>query len=582
MRIIALEVQNFRGILHSKIVIPDKRVLCFVGAGDSTKSTLLEAIHWNLLHSWIINATDTDFYQCNPENSIVIRGTYGELPSALLSEEKYGYFLRSGKSVENSFRNVTDNADLSWDDEPKEVNDICLTIQLTIDSTLEPKWEVICNRLEPKTLSVTDRRLFLLSSIDNNFDSDFSWGRTSVLHHYAGEKGDLRSVYTEAFRNASRTVEFNSLNAISQIVEDTGKQYGVPLNGEVTNQLVMNSNGISTAVELYDSKTPISQHGLGSRRLMSIGLNVNAADGASLLLIDEVETGLEPHRVCSLIGELKRSHEDIGQVLMTTHSSCAVSELNADELLMVNSMKGITTVHSIGTQEMIGVQGLVRGNPESLLAKRIIVCEGKTEVGILRSLDKYLMKSSNYHLSYYGVCPIDGNGGDRAKKLAGHLHSCGYEVSILMDSDVEIDNKNKEELRTKGIVIFDWDKGNSIEEQIFKDVDNTTAEKILSLVIDENNIVEKQKKLNSCEEICLIEGESLKLKNGLTAEQKKHIGTVAKNSSSKKSTNETSWFKRIDHGEDLGGIIFSQYDQIDSETALKKTFDAIIDWIKRP
>ena len=74
----------------------------------------------------------------------------------------------------------------------------------------------------------------------------------------------------------------------------------------------------------------------------------------------------------------------------------------------------------------------------------------------------------------------------------------------------------------------------------------------------------------------------IKLKNGLTAEQKKHIGTVAKNSSSKKSTNETSWFKRIDHGEDLGGIIFSQYDQIDSETALKKTFDAIIDWIKRP
>ena len=62
MRIVALEVQNFRGIKHSKVVIPVKRVLCFVGAGDSTKSTLLEAIRWNLLQSWVINAADSDFY----------------------------------------------------------------------------------------------------------------------------------------------------------------------------------------------------------------------------------------------------------------------------------------------------------------------------------------------------------------------------------------------------------------------------------------------------------------------------------------------------------------------------------------
>lgn len=111
MRIVALEVQNFRGIKQSEIAIPEKRVLCLVGAGDSTKSTLLEAIRWNLLQSWIINVTDSDFYQCDTEKSIIIRGTYTELPDALLSEEKYGYFLRSGKAVIASFCNGTDNAD---------------------------------------------------------------------------------------------------------------------------------------------------------------------------------------------------------------------------------------------------------------------------------------------------------------------------------------------------------------------------------------------------------------------------------------------------------------------------------------
>lgn len=580
MRIVALEVQNFRGIKHSKIVIPVKRVLCLVGAGDSTKSTLLEAIRWDLLQGWVINATDSDFYQCDTEKPIIIRGTYTELPDALLSEEKYGYFLRNGKAIADSF--AREDNDLSWDDEPKENNDLCLTVQLTVEASLEPKWEIICNRLEPKALSVADRRLLLSNCIDNDFNGDFSWGRNSVLHRYTDEKGEIRSAYTEAFRKASKNVEFGTLNEISRTVKDAGKQYGVPLDGEITNQLVMKSNGISTAVELYDDKTPLSQHGLGSRRLMSIGLNVNATDGASLLLIDEVETGLEPHRVCSLIGELKRSHKDVGQVLMTTHSSCAIAELTADELMMVNSMDGITTVHSIGVEKIIGTQGFVRGNPESLLAKRLIVCEGKTEVGILRALDTYLMEVEHYHLSYQGVCLVDGNGGDRAIKLAKHLHNCGYEVCVLMDSDVESDNMNKDELRTQEISVFDWDAGNSIEEQIFTDIDAAIAERILSLVVDENNIAEKQKKLNCCYEVCFVEDGVLKLKCSLPIEQKRYIGTVAKNAKANKSTNETSWFKRIDHGEDLGSIIFSVYEQIAADSTLKKTLDAIIEWVKRP
>lgn len=581
MRIVALEIQNFRGIKLCKIAIPNKRVLCLVGAGDSTKSTLLEAIRWNLLQSWVINVTDSDFYQCDTKKAIIIRGTYSELSDALISEDKFGYFLRSGKAVVDSYNNGIENEDLSWDDEPKEDKDICITVQLTIDASLEPKWEIICNRLEQKALSVTDRRLLLSNCIDNDFNCDFSWGRNSILHHYADDKRELRNAYTEAFRNASRNIEFDTLNEISRTVKAAGKQYGVPLDGEISNQLVMKSNGIATAVELYDNKTPLSQHGLGSRRLMSIGLNVNATDGASLLLIDEVETGLEPHRVCSLIGELKRSHNDVGQVLMTTHSSCAVSELSADELLMVNSKYGITTVHSIGAEEINGTQGLVRGNPESLLAQRLIVCEGKTEVGILRALDTYLMDVEHYHLSYQGVCPVDGNGGDRAIKLAKHLNNCGYEVCVFMDSDVDSDNQNKKELNAEGIKVFDWDLGNSIEEQIFFDVNATIAEKILSLVIEENNIIEKQKKLNLCGEVCSIQDGKIRLIDGLSVDQRKRIGTVAKNANEKKSTNETSWFKRIDHGEDLGAVIFSAYEQIAAETTLRKTLDAIIEWVKR-
>ena len=42
MRITNLEIHNFRGIRESYISFPiDTRIICLIGAGDSTKSTLL-------------------------------------------------------------------------------------------------------------------------------------------------------------------------------------------------------------------------------------------------------------------------------------------------------------------------------------------------------------------------------------------------------------------------------------------------------------------------------------------------------------------------------------------------------------
>ena len=49
MRITNLEIQNFRGINSCNINFPsESRVLCLIGAGDSTKSTILKAIEWVL------------------------------------------------------------------------------------------------------------------------------------------------------------------------------------------------------------------------------------------------------------------------------------------------------------------------------------------------------------------------------------------------------------------------------------------------------------------------------------------------------------------------------------------------------
>lgn len=62
MRITNLEILNFRGIQKASIAFPlDTRIICIIGAGDTTKSTLLKAIEWAFWPSWNLTAFDTDF-----------------------------------------------------------------------------------------------------------------------------------------------------------------------------------------------------------------------------------------------------------------------------------------------------------------------------------------------------------------------------------------------------------------------------------------------------------------------------------------------------------------------------------------
>lgn len=73
MRIIDLEILNFRGIKESHITFPsDSRIVCLIGAGDSTKSTLLKAIEWLFWPTWSLMINDADFYHSDPTKPIVI------------------------------------------------------------------------------------------------------------------------------------------------------------------------------------------------------------------------------------------------------------------------------------------------------------------------------------------------------------------------------------------------------------------------------------------------------------------------------------------------------------------------------
>lgn len=174
-----LKVHHFRGI-NSLDWDVDGRFLCLVGAGDATKSTILEALQLVLTPRRDVSFEDSDFYDASTEEPIHVEVTVGEVPSDLLSEKKFGYLIRGW------------NHQFRIRDEPQDDDEPLLTIRLSVDETLEPTWQVVNDReAEGSRISAYDRAKFGMSRIGDYFDWQFSWRQGSVLTRIMEEKEDV-------------------------------------------------------------------------------------------------------------------------------------------------------------------------------------------------------------------------------------------------------------------------------------------------------------------------------------------------------------------------------------------------------
>lgn len=557
----------------------DSRIICLIGPGDSGKSSLLRAIEWALWPSWSLIVTDMDFYNCDTSSPIEIAVSITELPKALQKEDKFGLYLRDYEKV-----------CLGLDDEPTDGGILILTIQLTIDQTLEPKWNVITSRSDPKPINQKDRRLLSFGIVGFDHEKDFQWGRSSVLQKYADSKDTLHSAFTQAMRTAVENTSLEALDQIAPELKNIGRQYGVSFNGDIHNRLLMQNGSYSTTVGVFDDKVPFAQRGLGSKRLLSIGMNVNAYECGTLVLVDELETGLEPYRISTLINQLRMQFKDSGQLILTTHSRSVVCECDVKELCVVNNSAGELVIHRLSAIEEISgdVQGIIRGEPDSFLCKRIIVCEGKTEIGLLRSLDEVLFDKTGTRFAHFGVGMALGGGGNKFFNLARLLKTCGYDCCILMDSDIDNEEAEKDVMEKLGIKVFSWDKGNAIEEQIFQDATIQCAEQLIAYAVELKGIQSVEALLNN-----EFSGEpkEYKVDNGaivlcgndkgeVSKEFLRRIGKVAKGKFNKKKNDyEGCWFKRIDRGQEIGRILFSSKEQIYAGSTFGKIMSGMLKWV---
>src|SRR3954463_8044390 len=199
---------------------------------------------------------------------------------------------------------------------------------------------------------------------------------------------------------------------------------------------------VGGTISLHDEGgVPLRNLGIGSMRLLIAGLQRKAAEKATIILVDELEHGLEPHRIVRFVNSLGSKEQDPPlQVFAPSHSPVALSELSVHQLGVV---RHTSTYHKIITWAAShDLQGVIRSYPGAFLAASIYICEGASEVGFLRGIDQYLVANHLHYTSIFasGSFLVDIGGASKIYSRVDAFITLGYRISVLRDDDVQPDH----------------------------------------------------------------------------------------------------------------------------------------------
>lgn len=468
MKIRRLKITNFRGIHELEWAIPDTNLICLIGRGDSTKSTILESLRRLFHPQWNLTFDDADFYQCNPENAIAIEAILGDLPDEFRDLEKYGHWL-CGWNKQT----------LALNTDPGENLEDALRVRLAVNNDLEPSWKVIKNDEDDGVqFKAGDRAKVSVSLIGALSDRHLTWSRGSILSQLTDTENISASLAGAARAAKSalderRADDLAGFDAVAATAETAARNLGVNVAASYKAHLDTDAINVRVAgLGLHDGDMPLRQLGLGSKRMLTIGLQKQALRSPHITLFDEVEVGLEPHRISRLLKHLKE--DDTGQYFLTTHSPVVLRELTVAEFHIVHCQNGHIDIIAANKPAIAdSMQGKIRSGAEAFLAPKIIVCEGATEVGFLRGLDDQWSENDGKEtFAYRGIALFDANGASNIKEIADGLKALGYDVAVFADSDApnHFSDAHAQELANADIVVAKWANEYSIEERVFADI----------------------------------------------------------------------------------------------------------------
>lgn len=557
-RIKNLRIKNYRCFENFEASFGDECFVVLIGRGDSGKSTILKAIDALLSPQWNYPFSDWDFYGGKVEDPIIIEGDIVDVPDEIASLDTIGFNYKLHKS----------DGSISSDLSNEEDGDtLALTIRLVVDDSLEPKWYIISGRddVPDREIHSKERELFRSFFVEDSNESHFSFHRQSPLASLTQNSREEReslnhkmtAIIRGAFLHGKDISSFEEFDQSALKVKEYASKLGVP-SSSFNAQLDFKENAFTLRnVGLHKDNQPCRLLGNGSRRLISMAIQLELTQLGGIVLVDEIEQGLEPDRILNIIKMFKGNK--CGQMILTTHSPYVVCESTYNQLFHVKSdHTGLWDYHE-------DFAAVLRTYPELFFAKKVIACEGKTEEGFLRKMDS-IMREKGDGFSLHGVSVANCKGGDKFYKVAISLRTYNVDICVFCDHDAKDIEKKHKEAEEAGCKIVRWEDGLSLEQQIFKDVCWETLVKLV-------NLAQELDPKAACYSQIGLSPETISNIANDTISNRTKIGLFAK---------KGSWFKNIDKGEKLSEIVYGDFvnGMILPESGLYKQLDNLTKWIQ--
>ncbi|HEY9565830.1 MAG TPA: AAA family ATPase [Nocardioides sp.] len=554
MKIRRIDIENFRGVRELSWRLPADQTFCvLIGPGDGTKSTILTAVERALSDRWNITFADTDFHHGDIENPIRIRVAVSDLPADLLAIDELGLHLAGI------------DQDGNWSHDAADSDDKCVIVELVVDADLEPRWTVFRPDAEEgeeqHSMKTRHRARFGAFRIDERVDAHLRWSRMSALGKLTEKKSDTKRTLTEASRAASKAASEavpDDLQALADDVAAAVRAIGSAEFDDLKPGLDLSLNSAQGNLALFDGSVPLTNFGLGTRRLAGAAAQQLAHEDATILLIDEVEYGLEPHRLVHLLRHLQRK-DTFAQVFVTTHSPTALQHLDPNDLMMVRSAGGKTEVRSLGAPDTL--KPVLKASPEAFLARRVVLCEGKTEYGLVLALinrwNDEQEQDGALPAAAIGVVGVEGRGGTGTIGWAHELLAVGYDVVLVLDSDDTRTNALIPAVVEVGGKVVQW-TGNACTEQALCDqleVDGLTA--FIAAAVEaaddpkgaQTSFADQLQSRGAPKTVEPLRVESWLQAGRSLAEARGVVGETAK---------ATGWFKNVDRGKVLAEFVLER------------------------
>lgn len=341
---------------------------------------------------------------------------------------------------------------------------------------------------QARNISWADRVKLAPTRLGTYADYNLAWRRGSVLNLLSEERADASAALVDAAREARNQFGqqagqqlATTLNIVAQSATELGIDYGTSMNALLDTHSISFSGG---TISLHDEKgVPLRNLGIGSARLLIAELQKRAAIQSTISLVDELEYGLEPHRIMRLLNSIGAKAElPPMQVFATSHSPVVIRELGATQIAIVRNSQGKHIVQSV--PDPSNMQGTIRLYPDALLAPSVLVCEGASEVGFMRGMDLFHCENGYLSLAAMGVALVDGGGITNLFNRAKVFQDLGYRTAVLRDDDVQPDAQAEQNFIANSGKVVAWRQGKALEDEIFQSVSDNGALELLKYAID--------------------------------------------------------------------------------------------------